>query len=174
MVFNLEGVSSLNMSPATVAGPVAGHGRRPSRRLKCAGGHVVTTSVGTTPVTKRGAVGALIKILINAAALWVAVLLLDGLHLEEGAWLELLIIALLLGVANLIVRPILTVLSLPLVLLTLGLFLLVVNAIVLALVIAVSDAFGLGLSSDGFSWTFLGALIVSLVSWALETLLGRR
>jgi putative membrane protein len=119
-------------------------------------------------------VGFLIKILVNAAALWVAVLLLDGLQLEEGAWLELLIIALILGVVNVVVRPILTLLSLPLVVLTLGLFLLVVNALVLALVIAISEALDLGLTSDGFGWTFLGALVVSLVSWGLESVLGRR
>ena len=118
--------------------------------------------------------GFVIKVLVNAAALWVAVLLLDGLQLEEGAWLQLLIIALILGVANAVVKPILTVLSLPLVVLTLGLFLLVVNAIVLALVIALSEALELGLSSDGFGWTFLGALVVSLVSWGLETILGQR
>ncbi len=115
--------------------------------------------------------GALLKIVINAAALWVAVLLLDGLNFD-GSPLALLGIALVLGLANVIVKPILSVLSLPLVVLTLGLFLLVVNAIVLAIVIAISGALDLGLSSDGFGWTFLGALVVSLVSWGLETILG--
>lgn len=122
--------------------------------------------------------GVLIKVLVNAAALWVAVWLLDGLSLTEsfgdGGWLHLLIIGLILGVANAIVRPILTVLSLPLVVLTLGLFLLVVNAIVLALVIWVSGALGLGIESAGFGWTFLGALVVSLVAWGLETITGTR
>ncbi len=122
--------------------------------------------------------GVIIKVLINAAALWVAVLLLDGLTLTEDfgdtGWIHLLIIGLILGIANAIVRPILTVLSLPLVLVTLGLFLLVVNAAVLALVIAISGAVGLGIESDGFGWTFLGALVVSLVSWGLETIMGRR
>lgn len=123
--------------------------------------------------------GVLIKIVVNAAALWVAVLILDPRlqlteELAEGGWVDLLIIGLILGVANAVVRPILTVLSLPLVVLTLGLFLLVVNAVVLALVIAVSSALGLGLESEGFGWTFLAALIVSLVSWGLETLMGRR
>ncbi|MFA9430620.1 phage holin family protein [Egicoccus sp. AB-alg2] len=117
--------------------------------------------------------GALLRILINAAALWVAVALLDGLEFT-GTWLALLGIALLLGVVNVIVKPILSLLSLPLVILTLGLFLLVVNAAVLAIVIALSDALDLGLSSDGFGWTFLGALVVSLVSWGLETVTGTR
>jgi putative membrane protein len=122
--------------------------------------------------------GILIKVLVNAAALWVAVLLLDGLELHqglaEGGWVQLLIIGVILGIANAVVRPILTVLSLPLVLLTLGFFLLVVNAVVLALVIAVSGALGLGLESDGFGWTFLGAIVVWLVSWGLETVMGTR
>jgi putative membrane protein len=122
--------------------------------------------------------GIVVKVLVNAAALWVAVLLLDGLELHQeladGGWLSLLIIGLILGIANAVVRPILTVLSLPLVLLTLGFFLLVVNAIVLALVIAISGALGLGLESAGFGWTFLGAIVVWLVSWGLETVMGTR
>lgn len=115
-----------------------------------------------------------LRILVYAAALWVAIALLPGLDFENGSPLALLAVALILGVANVVVKPILAVLSLPLVILTLGLFLLVVNAIVLALVIALSDALGLGISSDGFGWTFLGALVVSLVSWGLESLLGTR
>jgi putative membrane protein len=122
--------------------------------------------------------GVIVKVLVNAAALWVAVWLLDGLTLTEEftetGWIHLLVIGLILGVANAIVRPILTVLSLPLVILTLGLFLLVVNAAVLALVIWLSGAVGLGIESDGFGWTFLGALVVSLVSWGLETVMGTR
>ncbi|MFA9447179.1 phage holin family protein [Egicoccus sp. AB-alg6-2] len=116
--------------------------------------------------------GALLKILINAAALWVAVMLLEGLEFT-GTWLALLGIALLLGIVNVVVKPILSILSLPLVILTLGLFLLVVNAIALAIVIALSNALDLGLTSDGFGWTFLGALVISIVSWGLEAVTGR-
>ncbi len=117
-----------------------------------------------------------IRILINAAALWVAIELLDGFNFDyEGeAWVGFLVIALILAVVSTVVKPILTVLSFPAVVLTLGLFLLVVNAIVLAIAVFVSDALGLALSSDGFGWTFLAALIISLVSWALETFLGQR
>jgi putative membrane protein len=122
---------------------------------------------------ESGALAFLIRILINAAALWVAVALLDGLSFDDDWW-KLLVIALILGVANAIVRPILSILSLPFVILTLGLFLLVVNAVVLALVIWLSGAIGIDFDSRGFGWTFLGALIVSLVSWGLETLLRQR
>lgn len=116
--------------------------------------------------------GAIIKVLFNAAALWVAIQVLDGLEFS-GGWWALLGIALLLGVVNVIVKPILSILSLPLVILTLGLFLLVVNAITLAIVIAISDAMDLGLASAHFGWTFLAALIISLVNWGLEAVTGR-
>ncbi len=117
-----------------------------------------------------------IRILINAAALWVAVEVLEGFNFDYGgnAWVGFLILALILGVINTVVKPILQLLSLPAVILTLGLFLLVVNAIVLAITVFVSDALGLALTSDGFGWTFLAALIVSLVSWGLESFLGQR
>jgi putative membrane protein len=118
-------------------------------------------------------VGLVLKVLFNAAALWVAVALIDGLSFD-GSPLALLGIALVLGIVNVVVKPILTVLSLPLVLLTLGFFLLIVNAITLAIVIAISGALDLGLASDGFGATFLAAIVVSLVSWGLETVTGTR
>ena len=116
--------------------------------------------------------GVIIRILIYAAALWVAVALLPGLTFE-GSPLALLAVALILGVVNVIIKPILTLVSLPLIVVTLGLFLLLVNAAVLALVIAISGALGIDLSSEHFGWTLLAAAIVSIVSWGLETLLGR-
>lgn len=118
--------------------------------------------------------GIILKILVYAAALWVAVAILPGLEFVGDNPLALVGIAVILGVVNAVVRPILTVLSLPLVVLTLGLFLLVVNAIALALVIWISGQLDLGLTSDGFGWTFLGAIVVSLVTWGLETLLRSR
>lgn len=117
--------------------------------------------------------GLLLKVLINAAALWVAVALIPGLTFD-GDPPALLGIALVLGLVNVVIRPIVTVLSLPLIILTLGLFLVIVNGIVLHVVIAVSRALELGLDSTGFGATILGALVVSIVSWGLETLSGTR
>lgn len=119
--------------------------------------------------------GLIIRVLINAAALWVAVTLLDGFSFdfEQNSVVAFFGIALIMGVVNVIVRPILTVLSLPAILLTLGLFLLVVNAAVLAVVVWLSGVFDLGLVSDHFGWTFLAAIIISLVSWILETVMRR-
>jgi putative membrane protein len=119
--------------------------------------------------------GIIIKVLVNAAALWVAVTILDGFRFDfdDGTILAFLGIALILGIVNVVVRPIITILALPFILLTLGLFLLVVNAISLAIVVAISNALDLGLTTDGFGWTFLAALVISLVSWGLEAVLGR-
>jgi putative membrane protein len=116
-------------------------------------------------------VAAVVRILVYAASVWVAVALLDGLDFE-GSPLALLGIALLMGILNVVVKPILALLSLPLIVLTLGLFLIVVNALVLALVIALSGALGIDFTSDGFGWTLLGAIIISIVSWGLESLFG--
>jgi putative membrane protein len=119
--------------------------------------------------------GIVIKILVNAAALWVAVALVPGFEFgfHQSTIPAFLGIALLLGIVNVVVRPIITVLALPVILLTLGLFLLVINAIALAIVVALSGALDLGLTSEGFGTTFLAAIVVSLVSWGLEAVLGR-
>jgi putative membrane protein len=87
-------------------------------------------------------VGIVLKIVINAAALYVSVLVLDGIEFD-GTVPALLVIALVMGVVNAVVRPILTVLTFPAILLTLGLFLIVINAIALAIVIAISGALNL-------------------------------
>ncbi len=119
--------------------------------------------------------GVVIKVLVNAGALWVAVTILDGFHFDfdDGTIPAFLAIALLMGVVNVVVRPVLTVLSLPLIVLTLGLFLLVVNAVSLAIVVWLSEVLGLGLVSDGFGWTLVAAIVVAVVSWLLEMVLGR-
>ena len=117
--------------------------------------------------------GIVLKIVINAAALYAAVFVLEGLDFV-GTIPALLVIALIMGIVNAVVRPILTVLAFPAVLLTLGLFLIVINAIALWLVIVIAEAFNLGLSSRGFGWTLAAAIVVSLVAWGLETLTGRR
>lgn len=115
----------------------------------------------------------ILRLLITAAAVWIAVQVVEGLEFT-GSWVNLLVIAMILAVVNTLARPIVTVLSLPIVLLTLGLFLLVINAAMLGITVWLSREFGLGLTSTGFQATFLGALVVTLVSWVGEALLGRR
>jgi putative membrane protein len=108
-----------------------------------------------------------IGVVINAFAVWVAVGLVRGLSFDGDVW-KLLLIALILGLVNAAIKPVLKLLSLPLIVLTLGLFILVINWAMFALVVwmAGPDRLDLGLASTGLWATFLGALIISVVSWA--------
>ena len=108
----------------------------------------------------------IIRLLINAAALWVAALLIDGIDLE-GGWLAILIVALVFGLVNAFIKPILKILSLPVVILTLGLFTLVINAALLGLTAAVTDA----LTVEGFWAALLGGLVITVVSALLSFLI---
>ncbi len=113
----------------------------------------------------------LIRLVINAAALWAAIELVPGLG-YEGDVVTLFIIAVIFGVVNALVRPLLIMLSCPLIVLTLGLFVLIVNTALLSLTIWISsEVFNLGVSSTGFWATFFGALVISIVSGLLSLLL---
>ena len=109
----------------------------------------------------------LLRFLINAAALWIATQIVPGVE-HTGHWTSLLLVALVFGVLNAIVRPILKVLTCPLIVLTLGLFTFVINALMLWLTSAVSESFGLGFHVTGFVPAFLGALVVTVVSVLLS------
>lgn len=98
--------------------------------------------------------------------LWLATGILSGLHFANAQ--TLIIAALLLGVVNAVVRPLVIILTLPITLLTLGLFLLVINAAMLGLVAWLLPGFHLG----GFGTALLASLIVSLFSWLASALLG--
>ncbi|HET9261145.1 MAG TPA: phage holin family protein [Acidimicrobiia bacterium] len=113
----------------------------------------------------------LITWLGTAAALGIAVWMIDGFDFA-GGWWQFLIVAAILGLANAVVKPILRLLSLPIVVLTLGLFLIVVNALVLQMVVWLSNMFELGLTSDGFFWdTFLASIVVSIAGWLIGVIL---
>jgi putative membrane protein len=114
----------------------------------------------------------IIRLLINAAALWVAIRLVPGI-VFEGDWPLLFVVALVFGVLNAIIRPILFVLTLPFLILTLGLFTFVLNAFMLWLTSATSDLFGLRFHVDGFGPAFFGALIITVVSFVLSLVVGK-
>ena len=109
----------------------------------------------------------LIRLLVNAAALWVATRLVPGVSFT-GGWLPFLGVALVFGVLNAFIRPLTKLLTCPLILLTLGLFSFVVNGLMLWLTSALSGALDLGFHVTGFWAAFLGALVVSLVSTILS------
>jgi putative membrane protein len=103
---------------------------------------------------------------INTIAIWAAIQLVPGIeHTGPGA--SLILIALVFGLVNALVRPFLTLLTCPLIILTLGLFVLVVNALMLGLTAWLVPS----LHVDGFGPAFLGAIIISIVSSFLSMLI---
>ncbi len=115
----------------------------------------------------------LIRVLINAAGLWVATQLLPGKIAISGSnyVVTLLVVALIFGLVNAVIKPILAVLTCPLYLLTLGLFTFVVNALMLLLTSGIAGALGLGFHVDGFASALLGAIVISIVSFLLSIVL---
>lgn len=105
-----------------------------------------------------------LRVAVNAIAVWVAASVVDGIELSSGVG-PVLIVAIVFGIVNAILKPIAIVLSLPAILLSLGLFILVVNAAMLGLTAALTDS----LDIDDFPAAVLGAVIISIVSWALST-----
>lgn len=97
--------------------------------------------------------------------------LVPGIQHGGSGW-GLLGVALVFGVVNALVRPLLLVLTCPLVVLTLGLFLLVLNALMLQLTAALSGALGLGFTVTGFGAAVLGAIVVAVVSAFLNLFVG--
>jgi putative membrane protein len=115
----------------------------------------------------------LVRLLVNAAALWVATRIVPGVAFD-GSWPALLGVALTFGVVNTLVRPVAWVLTLPLIVVTIGVFLLVLNGLMLWLTGSISGALGLGFHVDGFVAAFLGALVVSIVSTILTMIVKDR
>jgi putative membrane protein len=109
--------------------------------------------------------------LLNAAALWVAAALIPGLEFTGGPG-RLLLVAVVFGVVNSTIRPLLTVLTCPLIVVTLGLFTLVINALMLLLTGWLSESWNLGFSVSGFWSAFFGGLVVGLVSVILSLALS--
>lgn len=108
---------------------------------------------------------ALLQIVLNGVALLIAARLVPGIH-YEGSLLYLLIAGLVLGLINLIVKPIVSFFSFPLILLTLGLFYVVINGLMLYL----ADVFLAGLRIDGCMPAILGGLVIALFNWVLKAL----
>lgn len=117
-----------------------------------------------------------IKTLINAAAIWVAAWLVNGITLSGGDWqhktITVVLVALIFGVVNFLIKPVVKLFSLPLFILTLGLITFVINALMLWLTSWASDALKLAFHVSGFWPALLGSLIISIVSWGLHLAFG--
>ena len=118
----------------------------------------------------------LVSWLINAIALAAAAYFVQGIRIVgEPAWLTVVLMALIFGLVNALIRPILRLLTCPLIILTLGLFTLVINGLMLLLSAWLGSLLGVGFLVNGFWSAFWGALIISVVSWLLSILfLGDR
>jgi putative membrane protein len=108
-----------------------------------------------------------LRLLVNAAALWVATKVVSGVS-YSGGWVLFFGVALVFGVVNAVIRPVAKILTFPLILVTLGIFALVVNGLMLWLTSSISSALGLGFHVDGFWAAFWGAIVTSLVSMLLS------
>jgi putative membrane protein len=122
----------------------------------------------------------LLRLIINAVALLVTAWILPGIHLAAAGphptghdWAMLLIVALIFGLVNTLIRPIVFLLSLPLAIITLGLFIFVINAFMLLLTSWIAQGMGLGFRVDGFLTALLGSLIISVVSFLLSRALTK-
>jgi putative membrane protein len=113
----------------------------------------------------------ILQTLINAAALYVAVLLVPNLEFT-GEWWKLLVVAFIFGLINTFLRPILRLVTLPITIMTLGLFLLVINAVLLLLTGAISGELDLGFVVGDFLAALLGSIVISLVGFALSLVIG--
>jgi len=113
-------------------------------------------------VTPEGRPAFLTRLLITAFGLWVASAIVPGFEIE-GFW-NLILAALLFGIVNAVIRPVMVILTLPLTILTLGLFLLVVNGAMLGLVARMMDSF----SITGLFPAALGSIVVSVIAWAVS------
>ena len=116
--------------------------------------------------------GILIRVVLNAVAVWVATVLVGGVDVTTDSTARkiatLVVIGAVLGLVNATIKPVVKLLSLPLLVLSLGLFALVINGLLFWLVAEVSSALGAPFEVDGFRAGFWGALVVSVVSWVLS------
>ncbi len=113
----------------------------------------------------------LLRWLINGVALYVAAELVPGIE-TEGGWQVLLLMALIFGLVNALVRPILRFLTCPLIMLTLGLFTLVINALMLQLASWLGRQLDLGFYVRNFWSALMGAVVISVISFVLTMLIG--
>lgn len=111
-------------------------------------------------------------ILVNAAALWVAVQIVPGLDWNGNDWWKFLLVAVAFSLINSYIKPILRIVTIPITILTLGLFLLIINALLLLLLDAISGQLTLGFHVADFWAALLGSIVISIVGWILSMFVG--
>jgi len=112
----------------------------------------------------------LLRLAINAAALWCAARFIDGI-VYTGSWQGLVGLALVFGIVNTFIRPVLRFFAFPITLITLGLFTLVINAAMLLLTARIAESVGISFAVRGFIPALLGAICVSVLSTVMSAIL---
>lgn len=110
----------------------------------------------------------LLRWLVNALALFTAAQVVPGIEIDGNGWVVYAVVAIIFGLINALIRPLLKMLTCPLIILTLGLFTLVINALMLLLTSWIGTVIGYGFYIDGFWPAFWGGLVVSVVSVVLN------
>lgn len=125
-------------------------------------------------MARSPAMGILIRLVITAVSLWIATLVIDGIELNTdsttGKVGTLLAVAVIFGLVNAVLRPIIKTIGCGLYVLTLGLVAILVNGLLLLLTSWIAEQFDLGFRVDGVLSAILGALLVGVVSWVLNML----
>ena len=120
----------------------------------------------------------IVRLLINALALWITTMLVAGVSVVAyepndnlSRVLTFLLVAGIFGIVNGVIGNFIRIVAFPVYILTLGLIALVVNSLLLLLVAWISDLIGFGLEVDGFWWGVLGAVVLALLSWLISIVL---
>jgi putative membrane protein len=111
----------------------------------------------------------LIRLGINAVAMYAAIRLVPGIQMQTTSWVAIVVLALIFGLVNTLIAPVLKLLTCPFILITLGLFTLLINTFLFWLTGGIGGWFGLGFSA-GFVAAFLGALVVTIVNVVLSAI----
>ena len=113
----------------------------------------------------------LLRVVVNAIAIAITASILPGIHVANNDIGTLLIIGLVFGIINALVRPVMMLLTCPFIILSLGLFVLVINGLLLSLTASLSDG---RLTVDSFLWAMVGGLVMAIIGVILESALGLR
>ncbi|NWF80332.1 MAG: phage holin family protein [Chloroflexi bacterium] len=125
----------------------------------------------TPPAARPAWQRLLLRWLISSLGIFVAIWIVPGIHFSGPGW-HIGVVALVFGLLNALLRPLLYLLTCPLVILTLGLFGLVINAVLLGLTSALADQLNIAFHIDGFWPAFWGGLVISIVTTVLSLLAG--
>jgi putative membrane protein len=112
----------------------------------------------------------ILRLLINAAAIFAAVRIVPGIELQNTSWLTILVLALIFGLVNALISPVLKFLTCPMIVLTLGLFTLILNTLLFWLTGQIGGWFGFGFTASLWA-CFLGALVATIVNVILSAIL---